>query len=142
MLWLKYGIWINDVTVSSVNAFGGFLALFSSAVYYKYTADRGEVEKRFLQVLGFLAMLFLAVRAGLFSPQIVGYVAMVGSVTMFGSPLVALKSIIQKEDSSVLSLPNVVMTVVVSTAWTLYGLTIGDFCVILPNALGILIGII
>lgn len=107
MLWLKYGVYANDPAVVIVNGFGAIVAFFSMIVYYWYSHDKvhsgrcscsftppwalqPEVEKRAIQVLGLIMVIFLLVRFRLFHPKWVGMAAMVASVLMFAAPLVGL----------------------------------------------------
>lgn len=65
-----------------------------------------------------------------------GSVGSVASVTMFAGPLSALKGILKRKDSSVLSFYALVSGAVLASIWTLYGVTLRDRYVIVPNALG------
>lgn len=90
MLWFKYGVYLGDAALIIVNGVGAITSLVSLIVYYVYTGEKPDVEKRLLQLLLGLAFLFSIVRLGWIDPRWVGLVAMVASVTMFASPLVAL----------------------------------------------------
>lgn len=90
MLWLKYGVFLADPALIIVNAVGSLVALMSLITYYVYTNERPDMERAILKMLLGLAGLLSIVRLGWVDPKWVGLCAMVASVTMFASPLVAL----------------------------------------------------
>lgn len=140
MLWLKYGAFLGDSALIIVNGVGALVSLVTLLIYYCYTNDRPAVERTALYTLANIAALFLVVRLGWIAPQWVGLVAMLASITMFAAPLIAIKNIIRKKDSSVLSLTSILMTLAAALAWTVYGFTKKDAFIVVPNAIGGIMG--
>lgn len=52
------------------------------------------------------------------------------------------KKIVKKRDSSLLSPPTILMTLLLALSWVLYGLTLRDPYVVIPNALGGILGLL
>lgn len=90
ILWLKYGIFLADPAMVVVNGVGSIFAFISMCIYYRYTVERAEMERKVLQLLGLIFGLFLIARIGWLPPRSIGFIAMVASVVMFGSPLIDL----------------------------------------------------
>jgi hypothetical protein len=90
MLWFKYGVFLADPAISVVNGVGASIAFLSMCIYYGCCNDRADVERKALQVLAIIFAVFFAARVGLMPPSWVGLAAMIASIVMFASPLIAL----------------------------------------------------
>ena len=90
MLWFKYGVFLADPAISIVNGVGASIAFLSMCIYYGYCNDRADVERKSLQVLTIIFTVFFVARVGLVPPSWVGLAAMLASIVMFASPLIAL----------------------------------------------------
>lgn len=142
MLWLRYGVAINDSAVSMVNALGALLGTIAMFVYYVYSSDKGDVEKKCLQLFGILFAVMAAARLGLLSTAALGTISAMASVAMLGAPLADLRNILRKQDSAVLSLPFIVMASASCLLWTAYGIMRADVFIVIPNALGVSLALI
>ncbi|XP_067832189.1 sugar transporter SWEET1 [Heptranchias perlo] len=64
------------------------------------------------------------------------------TISMYLSPLADLAKIIRTRSTKCLSFSLTVATVLTSTSWTLYGLQLSDYYIVIPNVPGILTSLI
>ena len=69
-----------------------------------------------------------------------GFLAACSSIIMFGSPLASLKEVIDKKDASSIPLPIALAAACCSLTWALYGLSMGDNSILIPNFIGSVLG--
>ncbi|KAJ3362912.1 hypothetical protein GGF31_001301 [Allomyces arbusculus] len=138
-LWTKYGILRGDTAVTTVNATGLVLGLVYVAAFYKYTTNRPHVERQLLYAALFVYPVLVYARFftdASTATRHIGFLAMIFSVVMFGSPLVLLKQVLATRNPAGMSLALSGMSLLVASLWTVYGLTHADVNIIVPNALG------
>ncbi|KAI9137019.1 sugar efflux transporter for intercellular exchange-domain-containing protein [Paraphysoderma sedebokerense] len=145
-LWTRYGILLKDNTIIIVNFVGVLVAAYSLFLYYQYAENRRKVENLSLGAGMFLLGTMLYTQFG--DPTLVvghlGFLACTGkdfhvpvlTICMFGSPLAALGHVVRTRNSSVMSLPLSVASLLVCALWTGYGYTLSDSAIIVPNFVG------
>jgi solute carrier family 50 protein (sugar transporter) len=126
-----------------VNSVGFVLNVSFVLCYFCYGDSKARRETRSY----LMAMLFVtAVAVGSWVTQgsndPVGYFASFVNVLMLFGPLAAAREVIESRSSRGLSLLPLVMTLVASITWCSYGIYIRNIPAIVPNALGILFGIL
>ncbi|CAF1501403.1 unnamed protein product [Adineta steineri] len=145
-LWFLYGYSANNSTIMIVNFIGASLEFVYALVYLQYTPDRNSYLRLIGMALAFLAAIsfYLLYIVSDRSTAILhaGLVASVVTVIMYGSPLVSLQEVIQKQSTESLSLPLCFANLVVPAEWVLYGILISDKFVQVPNFLGAILGFI
>ena len=73
---------------------------------------------------------------------IIGNVAVIMCVLMFGSPLSALKTVLETKSAKSIPLPFTIATIVNCFLWSVMGLLdVHDFNVYFPNLLGLVCGL-
>ncbi|KAL2084204.1 hypothetical protein ACEWY4_019722 [Coilia grayii] len=144
--WLYYGILKRDGTLMLVNVIGAFLQIVYILAYCRYTKER---RRALLQTLAMMST--LAVGWGYFSVVVsqgdvqlsqLGLVCSVFTISMYLSPLADLLEIIRSRSVERLSFPLTVATFLTSTSWTLYGMQLQDFYIMVPNTPGIVTSLI
>jgi len=141
-LWEKYGILKGDLAMIIVNFIGIIITTHVIFVYYKNARDlKAKVEKSFSVMILVLIFILAYVKfnRGLTSYTVLGFLASVSSILMFGSPLTALKKVIQSKNNSSLSIHLSFISLISSGLWVIYGYLISDKFVIIPNGLGCLL---
>lgn len=75
-------------------------------------------------------------------PSICGLVTDVINVVMYGSPLVVLRMVIRTKSVKYMPLPVSLFTFLASSLWAAQGVLLGNLTVLLPNVLGVALGIV
>lgn len=144
--WLYYGILKKDGTLIIVNTIGAFLQILYILSYCYYTKERRRALQQALMMV-----LTLGLGWGYFSVIVsqgdvqlsqLGLVCSVFTISMYLSPLVDLLEIIRSRSVECLSFPLTVATFLTSTSWTLYGMQLQDFYIMVPNTPGIVTSLI
>lgn len=122
--------------------------------YYTFTFTRfcpskastlpGSVRAHFNAIAGMLA--FAIMVATQFpmekAASILGGLGVIICLILFGSPLSALKTVIETKSAKSIPLPFTLGTVVNCLAWAILGLTSGDFNIYFPNTIGLFFGLV
>ncbi|XP_028833248.1 sugar transporter SWEET1 [Denticeps clupeoides] len=144
--WLYYGTLKKDGTLVFVNATGSLLQIVFILFYLYYTKER---KKSWMQTVVMVCVLFLgrayfsvAVHEGDAQLAQLGLVCSIFTVSMYLSPLADLLEIIRTRSVERLSFPLTVATFLTSASWTLYGLQLQDFYIMVPNTPGIITSLI
>ncbi|KAI8873316.1 hypothetical protein GQ42DRAFT_160626 [Ramicandelaber brevisporus] len=140
-LWCKYGLLIHDTAIISVNGLGLVVSTLNAYVYHSVSGSLQEyAERQFCITAASVASLLAFIVLGVASPDravvYLGLMACIGSLVMFGAPLISLKQVLATKNAQVLSMPFSITSLGTSTLWTLYGMSIGDWNIIIPNAIG------
>ncbi|KPP62689.1 sugar transporter SWEET1-like, partial [Scleropages formosus] len=119
--WFYYGMLKKDATLRHVSTqtLTGIAVLCAGWLYFSVILGQGDTR---------LAQL--------------GLVCSVFTISMYLSPLTDLVEIIRGGSVERLSFPLTVATMLTSTSWTLYGLQLQDFYIMVPNMPGILTSLI
>jgi solute carrier family 50 protein (sugar transporter) len=72
----------------------------------------------------------------------VGVVVNVNLIFFYGAPLQTVQTVVTERNSESIHVPTMVMNWTNTTFWILYGFARHDFVIIVPNALGLLLGLI
>lgn len=139
--WLYYGVLKNDGTLMSVNSIGASLQSLYILSYFHYAKEKRNV---LMQTLGMACVLCVSwvyfsmiVPPGSTQLSQLGLACSVFTIAMYLSPLADLLEIIRTRSVDRLSFSLTVATFLTSTSWTLYGLQLGDYYIMVPNTPGI-----
>lgn len=139
--WLYYGMLKKDGTLVLVNTIGASLQILYIFVYCNYTKERRLVTSQTLAAAAVLCggWLYFSVLLPRGESQLaqLGLTCSVFTVSMYLSPLTDLVEIVRSGNVSRLSFPLTVATFLTSTSWTLYGLQLQDYYIMVPNTPGI-----
>lgn len=126
-----------------VNSVGFCLNFSFVSCYYWYgeLSERSEVRNQMLLMLFVtaLSIIFWVVEK---NNDIVGYFAAFVNILMLFGPLAAAGDVIRSRSSKGISLLPMIMTLVSSIVWFSYGLYIKEIPAMIPNALGVVFGIL
>eukprot|EP00048_Salpingoeca_helianthica_P017596 m.238077 g.238077 ORF g.238077 m.238077 type:complete len:221 (+) comp21558_c0_seq1:146-808(+) len=143
VLWVKYGLLIEDRAILLVNAVGGVLNVFYLKEYYSYSADQASLFRPILGTLCLLIVLLAFVRYSTDDHDVavhrLGLIACTGSVMLFASPLTSLLAVVRSHSTESMTFSFSIMSFIVSTSWSLYGHLTEDVFVMIPNILGVVL---
>ncbi|XP_023661943.1 sugar transporter SWEET1 [Paramormyrops kingsleyae] len=144
--WLYYGALKKDGTLIIVNSIGAVLQAFYVLAYSHYSSDRWRVCRQTLAA-GFLlaaGCLYFGVLLAQGEQKLarLGLACSIFTVTMYVSPLIDLLEIMRSGSVERLSFPLTVATFLTSTSWTLYGLQLQDYYIMVPNTPGIITSLV
>ncbi|KAL4636149.1 sugar transporter SWEET1 isoform X2 [Arapaima gigas] len=144
--WLYYGILKQDTTLMIVNSIGASLQTLYILTYWHYTKNRRRVSTQTLTGVAVLCVgwLYFSMLLGQGEDQLaqLGLTCSVFTISMYLSPLTDLVEIVRSGSVERLSFPLTVATLLTSTSWTLYGLQLHDFYIMVPNTPGIFTSVV
>ncbi|KAG5270857.1 hypothetical protein AALO_G00173090 [Alosa alosa] len=144
--WLYYGLLKKDGTLIIVNTIGACLQTLYILAYCHYTKERRRALQQTLVMVCTLGLgwgyFSVIVSQGDVQLSQLGLVCSVFTISMYLSPLADLLEIIRSRSVECLSFPLTVATFLTSTAWTLYGMQLQDFYIMVPNTPGIVTSLI
>ncbi|XP_071810994.1 sugar transporter SWEET1-like [Apostichopus japonicus] len=144
--WLKYGILKEDSVIMIVNSTGMVLGMMYLAVYYYFCTNREYVFKMLsyavLVVFPVLCYVKFYVLDLATAMNHLGFVCSVGTILMYGSPLVSVSQVVRNKSTEYLSFPLCLANFLVSGMWFVYGRMVEDLVMQVPNFIGSLLGLI
>ncbi|XP_061360130.1 bidirectional sugar transporter SWEET3-like [Gastrolobium bilobum] len=153
LLFTWYGLpvvsnnWENFPLVT-VNAVGIVFELSYVLIYFWYASAKGKVNVAMTAIPVLIAFCAIAVASAFAFPDhrhrklLVGSIGLGVSITMYASPLVVMKKVIQTKSVEFMPLPLSVCSFLASILWMLYGLLIRDIFVAGPSVIGTPLGIL
>jgi len=142
VLWLRYGLLIEDATMILVNVIF-FLFQFSySFVYYGYAVPKRPFQKQTAAVFLIISLTMLYISAELdleIAKFRLGLICCTTTIIFCASPLASLGDVLRTRSTESLPFPLILATAIVAGQWFLYGLAIHDPFVMVPNFVGCLI---
>lgn len=131
------------------NGIGLLLALFYFMKFARYAplksptipgSIKQHVQTTAMVVAGTFGIVYLSPLAD--PAAMIGNIAVLFCVAMFGSPLAALQTVLQTKSAKSIPLPFTVATVVNCLLWSIYGwFGMKDVNIYLPNMLGLAFGL-
>ncbi|XP_066539893.1 sugar transporter SWEET1 isoform X2 [Hoplias malabaricus] len=144
--WLYYGLLKHDGTVILVNAIGASLQSLYIFTYLIYAINKRRVAIQTLVMVCVLcvAWVYFSVILPHGESQLsqLGLFCSVFTVSMYLSPLTDLVEIVRTHSVERLSFSLTVATFFTSASWTLYGLQLQDYYIMVPNTPGIITSLI
>ncbi|XP_075240676.1 sugar transporter SWEET1-like isoform X2 [Convolutriloba macropyga] len=145
MLWSEYGLLKLDMAVIIVNMTGCILEGLYILVYFRCTKNKMLVLH---QVFGAFCIIFPSLVYAKFvasnlrkALSVLGMICIAASVVNFGSPLAAIKRVMQTKSTESMSLLWCLIAAVTAFQWTIYGYLRDDNNIIIPNAIGFGLGV-
>ncbi|XP_010521381.1 PREDICTED: bidirectional sugar transporter SWEET3 [Tarenaya hassleriana] len=140
-------LWENFLVVT-INGIGIFLQSIFILIYFWFASLKGKIRvcATFVPVMVAFAVT-AAVSTAVFHDHhhrkiYVGSVGLVASVAMYGSPLVAVKKVIETESVEYMPFHLSFFSFLASSLWMAYGLLSHDLFLASPNLVGCPLGII
>ncbi|XP_051576555.1 sugar transporter SWEET1 isoform X2 [Myxocyprinus asiaticus] len=144
--WLYYGLLKGDGTVKLVNTIGATLQSLYIITYCHYTKEKRRVFTQTLVMVCVLCVgwfyFSMVIPPGETQLSQLGLACSVFTISMYLSPLADLLEIVRTKSVERLSFSLTVATFFTSASWTLYGLQLGDYYIMVPNTPGIFTSLI
>jgi solute carrier family 50 protein (sugar transporter) len=132
--WLVYANLLPLPEAIAVN-FGGWLcATAYLIVWFTCAADQRAVVSD--KVKAGALLVGTAAATGVVRVDILGYLVTAVNISMFGAPLLEIKSVLKERSSKALPLPTVATGLFCSSMWTVVGLQLGNLPLAAPNGIG------
>lgn len=144
-IWLKYGFIQNNGTIKVVNSIGSLLQVVYICVYYMYCHEKRRVNLTIFGSAMFLyCTLFYAKYLAISDSVAATHLGLIGtflSIVMTASPLITVSEIIRTKCTSSMAFPFVFVCFISCILWALFGFLIHDTFIVIPNAVGIALGL-
>lgn len=142
LCWLLYGTLLSNTSIIITNLVGFLLgAYYLSSLSRRFSHLLPQLNSYIAGTVfvGFLMLMWAYfLPAGLeISRMSLGRCATVLSLALFGSPLTALRQVIASKNTSGMVVSHVLLSTLVTSLWTVYGVGKEDSNVIIPNAVGL-----
>ena len=170
-LWLVYGLLKNEFKIYFTNTIGMILGIYYYYMFVQYAPFKSSTlpgnQKHHLHGIFVIvtSILFLAIIvpsinltsivggfSSTSSPQahyintveIIGNIAVILCICLFGSPLASLKVVLQTKSAKSIPTPFTIATIINCFCWYILGVyeMNYDYNVIIPNLLGLIFGLI
>lgn len=145
-IWTAYGILQRQPAVWSANGLGFFLSLFYFIQFARFSPAKastlpGSIQQHwnvgvFISVIALLATLAK-------NSKLVGLMCVAVCLSLYGSPLSAVKTVWSSKSASSIPLPASLATTVTCFLWSVVAIfKLKDMTIIIPNIIGLLLGIL
>ena len=148
MMWMTYGLLQNEASIWIPNVAGLLLALYYVTSYAQYAPKRsptlpGSLKQHVNGVVAIGGVTLLATTTHFLSAKLIGLAAVGFCITLFASPLAAMKTVIEEESAESIPFPFTVASLINCFLWTVTGiLKLHDLNIIIPNVLGLAFGLV
>ena len=154
--WMGYAILAQDFFVFFGAAPGSIIGLFFTIVGYGLTPHGSDMRVYLENVVsllavalvavtfyvGFVARLFFTIDPeGTHERSVMGLFCNAVLVLYYSSPLSTIKTVLVEKNAKTLYAPTCAANAVNGAAWATYGLALGDFYLVAPNAVGAALGV-
>uniref|UniRef100_UPI00398E7FAC sugar transporter SWEET1-like n=1 Tax=Pristiophorus japonicus TaxID=55135 RepID=UPI00398E7FAC len=144
--WLYYGQLKGDWTLITVNSIGVTLQICYILAFLYFTTEKFSSVAKVAFTAGALGTLCLYFGMVVPDPERrlnqLGLLCSGFTISMYLSPLADLAKIIRTRSTKCLSFSLTVATILTSASWTLYGLQLSDYYIVVPNVPGIVTSLI
>jgi len=138
-VWFNYGLLKGDVSLTRVNGIGFILQSFYAFVFYMFAVNKTNVMKKMFIVSLLVGGLYWFINSQEDVTDTIGFLGATMSVLYCGAPLASIGHVFRTKSAEVLPFFLILMTVLVTGQWALYGAIISDPFVMVPNTMGFLI---
>jgi solute carrier family 50 protein (sugar transporter) len=150
MLWLFYAYMkTGETLLITINAFGCVIETIYLAIYVTYCPRKVRMSTVKMIVLmnfvGFGAIVVLT--HVIFEDEkqrikLLGWICVVFATSVFAAPLSIIRVVIRTKSVEFLPFPLSLLLLISAIMWLLYGLSLKDIYVTLPNVVGLTFGIV
>ena len=141
--WLIYGLMTGIMSMIVSNSVGLLISLYLVAVFNTNSAPpfaRDFVTHSSLIVCYTTLLALFASATG--RADVVGTIASVMAIVMFASPLATLRVVIETQSADSLPAPMIIIGLICTTLWTLYGIRLDNVFMYGPNGIAFVLGLI
>ncbi|XP_078043032.1 sugar transporter SWEET1 [Augochlora pura] len=142
LLWMRYGMLIEDNFILLINMFGTVLQASYVYVYISYSVKKLKIIREMIIATCFLGAVYFYSfyeQDKLLAAKYVGFLSCTVAVLYFASPLMTMAHVIRMKNTESLPFPIIMASLVVSSQWFAYGCLLNDRFIQIPNFLGCLL---
>ncbi|XVF54741.1 hypothetical protein PTKIN_Ptkin05aG0205700 [Pterospermum kingtungense] len=148
MLWVYYAfVKPGAFLLITINAFGCVVETIYIAVYIAYAPKQARMSTIWFLLLldfgGFLGILlvshFLA-KESKQRRQLLGWICVAFSTSVFAAPLSVMRQVIRTKSVEFMPFYLSAMLTLSAVAWLVYGISLKDLYITIPNVLGLIFG--
>ncbi|KAE9604249.1 hypothetical protein Lal_00002036 [Lupinus albus] len=149
MLWIFYAyVKTGAILLITINAFGCMIETIYLAIFITYCPKKIRMSTlRMILLVNFggccaIILLIHLLAKGDGRVKILGWICVVFSTSVFAAPLSIIRVVIRTKSVEFLPFPLSLLLTISAIMWLLYGVTLKDIYVTLPNIVGLTFGTI
>ncbi|OIW19920.1 hypothetical protein TanjilG_30834 [Lupinus angustifolius] len=149
MLWIFYAyVKTGAILLITINAFGCMIETIYLAIFITYCPKKLRMSTlRMIFLVNFggccaIVLLIHLLAKGDGRIKILGWICVVFSTSVFAAPLSIIKVVIRTKSVEFLPFPLSLLLTISAVMWLLYGVTLKDIYISLPNIVGLTFGTI
>ncbi|XP_022256899.1 sugar transporter SWEET1-like isoform X2 [Limulus polyphemus] len=140
VLWLRYGLFIQDSAVIIVNTIGLTFQTVYVLWYYIFTLNRQTLHKQLFGIgillLGLFSYLIYITKGKDEATFASGLMASGASLAFCAAPLSSMADVIKTKSVKMLPFPIILTTFGMTSLWFMYGFMLNDKFIQVPNLIG------
>ncbi|KAK7316841.1 hypothetical protein RJT34_00596 [Clitoria ternatea] len=147
MLWIFYAyVKGGETLLITINAFGCVIETIYLAIFITYCPKKVRMSTLRMIVLinfgGFCAIVLLTnlLAKGAARVKLLGWICVVFATSVFAAPLSIIRVVIRTKSVEFLPFPLSLLLLISAIMWLLYGISLKDIYVTLPNVVGLTFG--
>ncbi|TKY73685.1 Bidirectional sugar transporter SWEET15 [Spatholobus suberectus] len=149
MLWIFYAyVKTGETLLITINGFGCVIETIYLAIFITYCPKKARMSTLRMIVLlnfgGFCTIVLLThlLAKGDGRVKLLGWICVVFATSVFAAPLSIMRVVIRTKSVEFLPFPLSLLLLISAIMWLLYGISLKDIYVTLPNIVGLTFGII
>ncbi|KAE9446039.1 hypothetical protein C3L33_21992, partial [Rhododendron williamsianum] len=145
MLLMYYAFLKTDATLLiTINSFGCFIETIYIGLFIFYSPKKIRTVKLLVSMIGGFGLILITTHfvKGPARVQIVGWICLLFSVSVFVAPLGILKQVIRTKSVEFMPFSLSFSLTLNAVMWFFYGLLINDYNIAIPNVLGFFFGVV
>lgn len=150
MLWMFYAYTKKGETLLiTINAFGCVIETIYLAVFVTYCPKKVRMSTlRMIVLMNFVGFGTIVLLTHFLAKQeegrikLLGWICVVFATSVFAAPLSIIRVVIRTKSVEFLPFPLSLLLLISAVMWLLYGLSLRDIYVTLPNVVGLTFGIV
>ncbi|KHN23961.1 bidirectional sugar transporter SWEET12-like [Glycine soja] len=150
MLWIFYAyVKTGETLLITINAFGCVIETIYLAVFITYCPKKARMSTlRMIVLLNFGGFCTIVLLTHLLAKgeearvKLLGWICVVFATSVFAAPLSIIRVVIRTKSVEFLPFPLSLLLLISAIMWLLYGISLKDIYVTLPNVVGLTFGVI
>ncbi|CAJ1975101.1 unnamed protein product [Sphenostylis stenocarpa] len=149
MLWIFYAyVKTGETLLITINSFGCVIETIYLAIFITYCPKKARMSTLRMIVLlnfgGFCTIVLLThlLAKGVGRVKLLGWICVVFATSVFAAPLSIIRVVIRTKSVEFLPFPLSMLLLISAIMWLLYGISLKDIYVTLPNVVGLTFGVI
>lgn len=134
LFWGNYGLHVNKFYIYCTNLIMLVLFMIYLNLYYYINKCNGDMLTHSVGIIALFIFVYY-----LLPTYIIGIIAFVINTAWMSTSLVTMKQALINKDASFLNLTMALVTTACCGFWMLYGISISDALVIIPNFIGVIL---